>query len=96
MTLWKDREKFNKEKMKKAKTIIFNTSGEATTLHDEIFPFQKLGEVQITRWSNIEFNNEIKIWEVSLCKDPEKILFQNFSRTECLKWEKKYWEQQGK
>ena len=78
----------------KTKTIIFRTSGLASTLHSELFPLEEIGEINITRWSNIKFNNETKLWEVTLKKEPNHVIYMHSSREKCIDWEHELWERQ--
>ena len=66
-------------------TISFNPDGTALCLWTEAVPLHELGRLEITRASNIEFNNQRQEWEV---KDSTgQPLFTNASREACLAWE---------
>ena len=43
-------------------TIAFNPDGTAQCLWTEALPLPELGRLQITRASNIEFNNATQQW----------------------------------
>ena len=59
--------------------------GTGSCLYSELIDLHSLGSLEITRATNIEFNNMRQFWEV---KDTRGIvLFQNRSRTVCLAWE---------
>jgi hypothetical protein len=66
-------------------TISFTPEGTAQCLWTEALPLRELGKLQITRASNIEFNNSTQQWEV---KDRRgKVGFIAKSRSACLEWE---------
>lgn len=68
-------------------TISFNPDGTARCLWTESLPLHELGQLEITRASNIEFNNGAQHWEV---KDRRgKVRFIAKSRAACLEWEHK-------
>jgi hypothetical protein len=67
-------------------TITFNTDGTAHCLWTEAVPLHELGRLDVTRASNIEFNNNNQQWEVKSTKG--KILFFAKSRAICLEWER--------
>jgi hypothetical protein len=65
--------------------ISFNPDGTAHCLWTEALPLHELGRLEITRATNIEFNNSTQHWEVKDRKD--KVRFLARSRSECLEWE---------
>jgi hypothetical protein len=65
--------------------ISFKPDGTAQCLWTEALPLQELGRLEITRASNIEFNNATQQWEVKDCKG--KVRFFARSRSACLEWE---------
>jgi len=66
-------------------TIQFNSDGTALCLWTEAVPLHELGRLEITRATNIEFNNSTQQWEV---KDRRgRVRFFARSRVACLKWE---------
>ncbi|HWI58766.1 MAG TPA: hypothetical protein VNZ22_16190 [Bacillota bacterium] len=66
-------------------TISFNPDGTALWLWTEAVPLHELGRLEITRATNIEFNNATQQWEV---KDQKgKVRFFARSRSACLEWE---------
>jgi hypothetical protein len=66
-------------------TISFTPQGTAHCLWPEAMPFHELGRLEISRASNLEFNNTTQHWEV---KDPRgKVRFIARSRSRCLEWE---------
>jgi len=65
--------------------ISFQQDGTAQCLWTEALPLHELGRLEISRASNIEFNNSTQHWEV---KDQKgKIRFISKSRAACLEWE---------
>jgi hypothetical protein len=66
-------------------TISFTPEGTAQCLWTEALPLHELGRLQVTRASNIEFNNSTQQWEVIDRKG--KVRFFAKSRTACLEWE---------
>ena len=68
--------------------ISFQQDGTAHCLWTEAVPLNELGRLQVTRASNIEFNNSTQNWEV---KDRRgKIRFIAKSRSACLEWEQQH------
>ena len=66
-------------------TISFTPEGTAQCLWTEALPLHEIGRLQVTRASNIEFNNSTQQWEV---KDRRgKVRFIAKSRSACLEWE---------
>jgi hypothetical protein len=65
--------------------ISFKPDGTAQCLWTEALPLHELGRLEISRATNIEFNNAIQHWEV---KDRRgKVRFIAKSRAACLEWE---------
>jgi hypothetical protein len=66
-------------------TISFTPEGTAQCLWTEALPLHELGWLEVSRASNIEFNNSTQHWEV---KDRRgKVRFIARSRSACLEWE---------
>ena len=65
--------------------ISFNIDGTAHCLWTEALPLHELGRLEITRASNIEFNNFIQRWEVKDRKGQVRFIAK--SRSACLEWE---------
>ena len=65
--------------------ISFNPDGTAHCLWTEVLPLHELGRLQITRATNIEFNNTTQHWEVRDGKG--KVRFIARYRSACLEWE---------
>ena len=71
-------------------TIAFNPDGTAHCLWTEAVPLQELGQLEITRATNIEFNNGQQQWEV---RDPAgALLYFAPSRNACLSWEHNHFQ----
>ena len=66
-------------------TISFNIDGTAQCLWTEALPLHEIGRLEITRASNLEFNNGTQQWEVKDMKG--KVRFVAKSRSACLEWE---------
>ena len=65
--------------------ISFKPDGTAQCLWTEALPLHELGRLEITRATNIEFNNITQQWEV---KDRRgKVRFIAKSRAACPEWE---------
>ena len=65
--------------------ISFKPDGTAQCLWTEVLPLHELGRLEITRASNIEFNNTTQHWEVKDRKG--RVRFIARSRSACLEWE---------
>ena len=65
--------------------ISFNPDGTAQCLWTEALPLQELGRLEVTRASNLEFNNQTQHWEVKDWR--RKTRFIAKSRSACLEWE---------
>ena len=60
-------------------------NGTGSCLYTELIDLKSIGSLQVTRATQIEFNNQTQHWEV---KDNRAvILYFNRSRTACLAWE---------
>ncbi len=68
--------------------ISFKPDGTAQCLWTEVLPLHELGRLEITRSSNIEFNNSTQNWEVKNRKG--KVRFIARSRSACLEWEQQH------
>jgi len=66
-------------------TTQFKLDGTAQCLWTEALPLHELGRLEITRATNIEFNNSTQQWEVKDRKG--KVRFFAKSRSACLEWE---------
>ena len=65
--------------------ILFKPDGTAQCLWTEALPLHELGRLEITRASNIEFNNADQKWQVIDRKG--RVRFIARSRSACLEWE---------
>jgi hypothetical protein len=68
-------------------TISFHPDGTALCLWTEAVPLHELGRLEITRASNIDFNNTDQKWEVIDRKG--RVRFVAKSRSACLEWDQK-------
>ena len=68
-------------------TISFNPDGTSLCLWTEAVPLHELGRLEITRATNIEFNNADQKWEVIDWKG--RVRFFAKSRAACLEWEQR-------
>lgn len=69
--------------------LTFNDHGEVHCLYTEALDLAAIGVLEITRATQIEFNNGRQQWEVIGGPD-DQVLFSNPSRTACLAWEQKH------
>lgn len=65
--------------------ITFAPDGTARCLWTEAVPLHELGQLEITRASQIEFDNATQRWQVKDRK--HNIRFFSKSRSACLEWE---------
>jgi hypothetical protein len=65
--------------------ISFTPEGTAHCLWTEALPLHELGLLEVTRASNIEFNNATQQWEVIDRKGKARFIAK--SRSACLEWE---------
>ena len=65
--------------------IQLDSNGTAHCLWTEAISLHDLGHLQITRASNIEFNNTTQHWEVKDLKG--RVRYFARSRSACLEWE---------
>ena len=71
--------------------ITFHPNGTAHCIYTEAIPRHSIGQLEMTRASNIEFNQDSQEWEV---KDTEnQFLYSNTSRQACLDWEQQNFNQ---
>lgn len=68
--------------------ITFNPDGTARCLYTELIDLPSIGSLEVSRASNIEFNNDTQFWEVKNFK--EQVLYFNRSRAICLAWEQQH------
>ena len=65
--------------------LTFDSNGTGSCLYTELIDLKSIGSLQVTRATQIEFNNQTQHWEV---KDLRGVtLYFNRSRTACLAWE---------
>ena len=72
--------------------LTFRNDGKVDGLYTELIDLSALGDLHIERATRIEFDNVRGAWRVydltgfPMCSDP--------SRTQCLEWERQYFESQ--
>ena len=65
--------------------LTISPTGTGSCLYSELIDLKSIGSLQVTRATQIEFNNQTQHWEV---KDNRGvILYFSRSRTACLAWE---------
>ena len=69
----------------KTTVITFNTNGAGSCLYTELIDLHSIGQLEVTRATTIELNNQTQFWEVKDTRD--KVLYFHRSRTACLEWE---------
>jgi hypothetical protein len=62
-----------------------------TCFFTEAIPLNKIGNLEITRASNIEFNENSQAWEVRNLEN--QVLYSDRSRQSCLEWEQQNFNQ---
>ena len=67
-------------------TLRFDTAGQVECLYNEAIDLRTLGPLEITRATDISFNDTSQLWEVH---DAETgaTLYSNPFRGQCLRWE---------
>ena len=65
--------------------LTFDSNGTASCLYTELIDLKSIGSLEVTRATQIEFNNETQFWEVKNLKG--SVLYFSRSRTACLAWE---------
>lgn len=68
--------------------LTFRPDGTATCLYSELIDLNSLGRLEVSRASNIEFNNATQHWEVKNRRG--RVLYFSRSRTACLGWEQEH------
>jgi hypothetical protein len=69
----------------KTTTLTFNPNGTGSCLYTELIDLNKIGQLEVTRATTIEFNNQTQFWEVKNRKGT--VLYFSRSRIACLAWE---------
>jgi hypothetical protein len=65
--------------------LTFSTNGTGSCLYTELIDLHSIGRLEVSRASNIEFNNQTQHWEVKNLQG--KTLYFSRSRSACLEWE---------
>ncbi len=71
--------------------ICINNDGNCKCLYTEHIDLRQLGELHITRATNIEFNHQTMLWEV--INENHQRLYTHAYRSECLAWEQRHFNQ---
>ncbi len=66
-------------------TLTIDPQGTVTGLYTELIELSQPGHLEITRATNIEFNQATQAWDVTDAGGA--ILFSDPSRARCLAWE---------
>lgn len=76
-------------------TLQVTPEGGIQMLHDDAVDLTELGEIEMSRASHVEFDNQKQGWFVQSAKTL-KILAEGFkTRAEALTWEKKFYSPDG-
>ena len=67
-------------------TLRFNPDGQVDCLYTEAIDLRELGKLEISRATDIRFNDATQQWDVHTA-DTDQVLFSHASRSECLNWE---------
>jgi hypothetical protein len=67
-------------------TLRFFPGGQVDCLYTEAIDLRTLGKLEISRATDIRFNDATQQWDVHAA-DTDQVLFSHASRTECLSWE---------
>jgi hypothetical protein len=69
------------------KSILrFNPGGQIDCLYTEAIDLRALGKLEISRATDIRFNDATQQWDVHAA-NTDQVLFSHASRSECLAWE---------
>lgn len=71
--------------------IVFTPEGVGRCLYTEAIPLERIGKLSIERASQVEFDNGLQAWRVSV---EGSVLFCAPTRQACLNWERQYFESQ--
>ena len=72
--------------------LIITPAGVVECLYTEAFDLWKLGDLRVSRATDIVFDNDSQLWEV--WDNGGRELYRHCSREACLEWERGYLEQQ--
>jgi hypothetical protein len=67
-------------------TLRFDPCGKVDCLYTEAIDLRTLGKLEVTRATDIRFNEASQQWEVHEA-ETDAVIFSHASRTECLTWE---------
>ena len=66
--------------------LRFDSRGQIDCLYTEAIDLRSLGKLEITRATDIRFNQASQQWEVHEA-ETDVVIFSHTSRSECLAWE---------
>lgn len=76
-------------------SLQITASGGVQMLHDDAVDLTELGQIEMSRASHVEFNNEKQAWFVQSAASL-KVLKDDFrTRADALAWEKSYYSPDG-
>lgn len=67
-------------------TLRFDPCGQVDCLYTEAIDLRALGKLEITRATDIRFNETSQQWEVHKA-ETDVVIYSHTSRSECLAWE---------
>ncbi len=70
-------------------------AGGVQMLHDDLVHLEEFGQVQVTRASHVEFNNDTQKWYVQSAKTLKMLKDDFDTREQALAWEKQYYSPDG-
>lgn len=65
--------------------LTVHSNGAGSCLYSELIDLQSIGSLEVTRASQIEFNNATQRWEVKSLMG--RVLFFARARSACVEWE---------
>jgi hypothetical protein len=76
-------------------SLEITEDGGVRMLHDDAVNLAELGEIEVTRASNVEFDNAKGCWYVQSAATMAILKDDFVTREEALKWEKKWYSPTG-
>ncbi len=73
--------------------IVFDTDGTGHCLYTEAIPLAEIGELELCRASNVDFNRTHQEWEV-ITDIMQPAVFSHPSREACIRWEREHFNAQ--
>ena len=81
--------------MPKSIDLQITKQGGVLMLQDDQVDLREFGQIEVTRASHVEFNNETQCWYVQSAKSLEILRSDFKTREEALSWEKLYYSPDG-